>query len=101
MEGGAPARGTQFTTQFTCFTSTKVQILTPEELRARRKAEVMQQGTAVAEIKEGLEEERRRELTHPDTGIYICIHIHTYIHAYVYTHIHTYTRTHIHTCIHI
>jgi hypothetical protein len=30
----------------------------------------MQQGTAVAEIKEGLEEERRRELTHPDTGIY-------------------------------
>jgi hypothetical protein len=28
--GGAP--GTQFTTQFTCFTSTNVQILTPEEL---------------------------------------------------------------------
>ncbi len=27
-------------TQFTCFTSTKVQILTPEELRARRQAYV-------------------------------------------------------------
>jgi hypothetical protein len=26
------APGTQFTTQFTCFHSTKVQILTPEEL---------------------------------------------------------------------
>jgi hypothetical protein len=28
------SQGTQFTTQFTCFISTKVQILTPEELRA-------------------------------------------------------------------
>ena len=28
-------QGTQFTTQFTYFTSTKVQILTPEDLRAR------------------------------------------------------------------
>ena len=30
--GGQACAGTQFTTQFTCFTSTKVQALTPEEL---------------------------------------------------------------------
>jgi hypothetical protein len=48
MEGGAPARGTQFTTQFTCFTSTKVQILTPEEL-------VFHQGEEVLRLREQLE----------------------------------------------
>ena len=32
----SPAAGTQFTAQFTCFTSTKSQILTPEELQSRR-----------------------------------------------------------------
>jgi hypothetical protein len=43
MENGKKhLRGSLFTTQFTCFTRTKVQILTPEALRGRQEAPGLQ-----------------------------------------------------------
>ena len=46
VSGGGWERGTQFTTQFTCFTGTKIQILTPDPRRCRLLSLLLRKGHA-------------------------------------------------------